>query len=474
MAPVIARLVSESKPYLVPGKLLIKELWFEVPLDHANPAGKQLTLFARSAIRYEKPIVEPSSAEAAAASQQRPYLLFLQGGPGVGTPAPQNSPLSHHMLDRGYELLMLDQRGTGFSSPVSAATLALAAGSSPRAQAAYLRHFRADALVRDSEAVRRLLTRDYPPEKRRWSIFGQSFGGMTSLTYLSFAPEGLREVFVTGGLAALDKGPDDVYAATYRRCLARNRAYYRKFPGDVAVVKWLAGKIRELGGEKGVPLPAGGLLTVPRLMTLGLNLGMDGGIDVVHNYIIRMKADLDQFGVFTRYTLNAIEQEGIWDTCPIYSLLHEPCWCYGPGVAGNWAAERVGKTLEEYRWLHDDWAGPESLGDAPLYFSGEMIYPFLFDVCPELAQMKETAQILAEFDQWEPLYDLKQLAKNEVPVYAASYDDMYVDSDLARVTASRIQGIKVFETNVLFHNALRSKPEDVFRELLNLRDNTID
>ncbi|KAI1637386.1 Alpha/Beta hydrolase protein [Biscogniauxia mediterranea] len=474
MAPVVARLVSESKPYLVPGKLLVKELWFEVPLDHSQPDGKQLTLFARSAVKYERPIVEPSPAEAAAA-QQRPYLLFLQGGPGVGTPAPQDSPLSHHMLDRGYELLLLDQRGTGLSSPVSAATLALV--GSPREQAAYLRLFRADALVRDSEAVRRRLTRDFPPEKRRWSIFGQSFGGMTSLTYLSFAPEGLREAFVTGGLAALDRGPDDVYRATYRRCLARNRAYYAKFPGDVAVVKRLAAKIRELGGEGGgggVPLPAGGLLTVPRLMTLGLGLGMDGGIDAVHNHVTRMKADLDQFGFFTRYTLNALEQEGIWDTCPLYSLLHEPCWCFGPGVAGNWAAERVGKTLEEYRWLRADWAGPESLGDEPLYFSGEMIYPFLFDVCPELAQMKETAQILAEFDQWEPLYSIEQLAKNEVPVYAACYDDMYVDPDLARVTASRIRGIKVFETNVLFHNALRSKPEDVFRELLNLRDNTIN
>ncbi|KAI1501782.1 alpha/beta-hydrolase [Biscogniauxia marginata] len=468
MAPVIARLVSESKPYIVPGKLRVKELWFEVPLDHTKPSGKQIALFARTAVKHERPIVEPSPADAA----QRPYLLFLQGGPGVGTPAPQNSPLSHHMLDRGYELLLLDQRGTGLSSPVSAGTLAPLGG--PRAQADYLKHFRADALVRDSEAVRRRLTRDYPPERQKWSIFGQSFGGMASLTYLSFAPEGLRESFITGGLAALDKTPEEVYAATYRRCIARNQAYYRKFPGDVATVKWLAQKIRDLGGEGGIPLPAGGRLTVQRLMTLGLNLGMDGGIDLVHNYILRMKADLDQFGLFTRFTLNAIEQEGIWDTCPIYSLLHEPCWSYGPGVAGNWAAERVGKTLEEYQWLRKDWAGPASLGDKPLYFSGEMIYPFLFETCPELVKLKETAQILAEFDQWEPLYSIEQLARNEVPVYAACYDDMYVDSDMARVTASRIQGIKVFETNVLFHNALRSKPEDVFRELLNLRDNTID
>ncbi|KAI1382219.1 alpha/beta-hydrolase [Hypoxylon crocopeplum] len=468
MAPVVARLVSESKPYLVPGKLLVKELWFEVPLDHSDPKSKLIRLFARSAVRYEKPIVEPSPSQPV----QRPLLLFLQGGPGGGTPAPQNSPLSTHMLDRGYELLFLDQRGTGFSTTVSANTLELIGG--PTEQAEYLKFFRADVLVKDSEAVRLCLTKDYPPEKKKWSTFGQSFGGMMTLTYLSFAPDGLRECFITGGLAALDKGPAEVYEATYRRCIERNKAYYKKFPEDVETVKWIAEKIRELGGEKGVPLPAGGFLTVPRLMTVGLNFGAHGGIDRVHDYITKMKGDLSQFGMFARYTLNELEQDNLWDTAPIYTLLHEPCWCFGPGVAGKWAAERVGKSLDEYQWLRKDWAGPASLGEKPLFFSGEMIYPFHFETCSELIKLKETAQILAEFDGWAPLYDIEQLGKNEVPVYAASYNDMYVDPDLARVTASRIKGIKVFETNVLYHNAFRANPDDVIPQLLKLRDDTID
>jgi len=88
--------------------------------------------------------------------------------------------------------------------------------------------------------------------------------------------------------------------------------------------------------------------------------------------------------------------------------------------------------------------------------------------------MKETAQILADYDEWPPLYDIEQLGKNEVPVFATTYNDMYVDAELARVTASRIKGIKVFETNVLFHSALRTNSSDVFRELLALRDDTID
>ncbi|KAI1821259.1 alpha/beta-hydrolase [Xylaria intraflava] len=466
MSPVIARLVSKSKPYLVPGKLLVKDLWFEVPLDHSKPKGQTIKLFGRSAIKYEKPIVEPTEVI------QRPYLLFLQGGPGFGTPAPQDSTLSKYMLSRGYELLLLDQRGTGLSCPISAETLARVGG--PQQQADYLKLFRADTLVKDSEAVRLCLTEDFPPEKKKWSIFGQSFGGMTSLTYLSFAPEGLRESFITGGLSSLDKGPEEVYQVTYQRAMERNVAYYKKFPQDVKAVKDVAEKIRELGGEKGIPLPAGGFLTVPRFLTTGLHLGMDGGIDLVHNFILRMKGDLDQFGVFSRATLTALEQDNGWDIAPIFTLLHEPAWCYGPGVAGRWAAERVGQGIEEYQWLRTDWPGISSLGDRPLFFSGEMIFPFHFKTCGGLIELRETADILAHYDQWPPLYDIEQLGKNEVPVYAASYNDMYVDAGLARATASRIKGIKVFETNVLLHSAMRAKPEEVFRELLALRDDTID
>ncbi|KAI0164926.1 alpha/beta-hydrolase [Xylariaceae sp. FL1272] len=462
---VVARLISQSKPYLVPGKLLVKELWFQVPLDHSKPDGKTVNLFARSAVKYEKPI-EPAE------TVQRPYLLFLQGGPGHGTPAPQDSPLSKQMLERGYELLLLDQRGTGFSHPITSHTLERVGG--PQEQADYLKLFRADTLVKDSEAVRLCLTKDLPPEKKKWTTFGQSFGGMMTLTYLSFAPEGLRECFITGGLAALDKGPEQVYSATYQRCMERNTAYYNKFPQDVTTVKEIAEKIREQGGERGVPLPAGGFLTVQRLFTLGLHLGMDGGLDTVHNIIIRMKADFDQFGELSYPILNQLEQEGGWDVAPIYTLLHEPCWCFGPGVAGNWAAKRVGANLEEYSWLRDDWSGTASLGDRPLFFSGEMIFPFHFETCAELIKMKETAHILARYDQWPALYDIEKLGRNTVPVYAASYNDMYVDAGLARVTASRVRGLKLFETNVMFHSALRKRTDDVLRELLALRDDTID
>ena len=105
----------------------------------------------------------------------------------------------------------------------------------------------------------------------------------------------------------------------------------------------------------------------------------------------------------------------------------------------------------------------------------EMIYPFMFDDYPELAQMKEAANLVASHNRWDPLYDALQLAhSNEVPVYAITYmDDMYVDFDLARETEKKIRNLKVFHTNGLLHNAVRSKPEEVVTHLFRLRDDIV-
>jgi hypothetical protein len=94
--------------------------------------------------------------------------------------------------------------------------------------AQYLKHFRADSIgwyqndpyeqctklwsVRDCEAIRETLLGDKEdPDDRKWTIMGQSFGGFCAITYVSFFSEGLKEVFITGGLAPLVDHPDTVY-----------------------------------------------------------------------------------------------------------------------------------------------------------------------------------------------------------------------------------------------------------------------
>lgn len=65
-----------------------------------------------------------------------------------------------------------------------------------------------------------------------WSTLGQSYGGFRTLTYLSLAPAGLRECFITGGLAGLFARTRDVYRRTYPRVVAKNDAYDARYPSD--------------------------------------------------------------------------------------------------------------------------------------------------------------------------------------------------------------------------------------------------
>jgi pimeloyl-ACP methyl ester carboxylesterase len=144
---------------------------FSVPLDHDRPEGERIEIFAR----------EMAAADRASAGL--PWLLFLQGGPGFGAPRPHGRDgwLGRALDD--YRLLLLDQRGTGRSTPATRQTLGRFGTAAE--QAGYLAHFRADAIVRDAELVRQAVTGGEP-----WSVLGQSYGGFCAVTYLSLAAGG--------------------------------------------------------------------------------------------------------------------------------------------------------------------------------------------------------------------------------------------------------------------------------------------
>jgi pimeloyl-ACP methyl ester carboxylesterase len=144
---------------------MVKELIFEVPRDYTFPDRGTLQLFARSVCRFEKPAATPSE-EDKKKGEQKPWFVYLQGGPGCACLPPQHSPITDSVIDKGYQMLYLDQRGTGLSSPISAATLSLQ-GDIFR-QADYLKLFRADNIVRDCEAIRKTLTGEYPEELKKW------------------------------------------------------------------------------------------------------------------------------------------------------------------------------------------------------------------------------------------------------------------------------------------------------------------
>ncbi|KAL8766412.1 MAG: hypothetical protein Q9209_006788 [Squamulea sp. 1 TL-2023] len=216
-----------------------------------------------------------------------PGLKFL-GGPGISCKSPQNYGWTEKALDKGYQILFLDQRGkidsllslqsaeqviptgTGLSSTVTERTLARHGG--PLGQAFYPRRI---------------------------------------------ARRGLAPLAV--------QQPDPVYQKLYHMVAERNRSYYKKYPEDIQRVKNI---IHFLQTEK-VTLPSSATLSIARFRQLGIEFGFHGGIDLVHEVVLRLSSDLDYYGYLTRPSLAEFESLQSFDESPLYALIHEMIYLQG-------------------------------------------------------------------------------------------------------------------------------------------------
>jgi pimeloyl-ACP methyl ester carboxylesterase len=394
-----------------------------VPLDHGKPDGESIEVFARELVRPDKD------------RDDLPWLVFLQGGPGHRSdrPAPSHGWLPQALEE--FRVLLLDPRGTGRSTPVNRQTLPQR--GTPVEQAGFLTHFRADSIVADAEAVRKHLLGD----EESWSVLGQSFGGFCALTYLSRAPEHLREVMIAGGLPSTTATAEEVYRAAYPRVRAKNEAFFARYGDDLPLVRRIAEVLR---GQE-VLLRSGDRLTVERFQTLGLELGMAGRFDAVHFLLEEAFLPGMNQSVLSDVFLTQVEALTSFAGQPLFAVMHEPI--YGHGTSTDWAAQRVRADFPEFD--PDPDAGRVLL-------TGEMIYPWQFEQDSALIPLREAAELLAQHDTWPALYDQDRLAANEVPVVAAVYhDDMYVDRQMSLETASRVRGCRTWVTNTYEHDGLR-------------------
>ncbi len=400
--------------YTAPGAVF-EEREHNVPLDHARPDAERITVFTRE-------VAAPDGLD-------RPYLVFLQGGPGFEATRPTSPPTGWMKRAlRDYRVLLLDQRGTGRSTPVGADI----PGDTPDAQAAYLTHFRADSIVRDCESIRQELGVD------RWSVLGQSFGGFTSMTYLSIAPEGLREAYLTGGLSPIGRPVDDVYGATYRRLITQNHKYFERYPGDRARVDDI---VRRLDDED-VRLPNGDRLTARRFRQLGMWLGDSAGFELLHHVIELPFGSL----AFLHDAWAGLK----FERNPIYATLHESS--YADGVPTRWSAHRL---------LPDEIV-------ASGYLTAEHVFPWMWEDYGGLRGHQAAADLLADHP-WPALYDAERLRHNEVPVAGTIYvNDLYVERDFAEETAATIRGLRTWQTDEYEHNGLRADGERVLDRLIDL------
>ncbi len=404
-----------SAEILLPGVVSVEHT-FELPLDHAAPNGEQITVFAREVADLD--------------GRDRPFLVFFQGGPGFEATRPSVGPAAGGWMKRAladFRLLLLDQRGTGRSTPVGALD-----GMTPHQQADYLKHFRADSIVRDAEWIRGALGID------RWSVLGQSFGGFCVMTYLSIAPEGLQEALITGGVPTLTHHVDEVYARTYVCVRERNRRYLERYPDD----RRRLAELRRRLEDDVVRLPSGDRLTWRRFRQVGLELGMSDGAEQVH-HLLELPSDSPGF-------LHDAETAVGFARNPLYAVLHEASWANG--IVTDWSAERL---------------LPPEFDESEL-LTGEHVYSWMFEDYGALAPLREAAELLARHE-WPALYDPDVLRVNRVPTAAAVYlEDMYVERSFSEETLGQVGSARAWMTNEYEHNGLRVDGERILGYLLDL------
>ncbi|WP_156149200.1 alpha/beta fold hydrolase [Microbacterium oxydans] len=390
--------------------LTVEEHTLTVPLVWGDPTDhRTIDVFAR--------VVAREGGDAL------PYLVFLQGGPGHEAPRPFHSSTSPAWLDQAlahYRLVLLDQRGTGRSTPVGDADLERGAA----AVAEYLTHLRADAIVRDCEAVREHLG------ATTWSVLGQSFGGFTTLAYLSTDAASLDDVFITGGLSAVGRHPDDVYALCYDKMRDASERYYRRFPEHRDTMRRLV----DLADAGDIVLPDGEVVSRSRLRSVGSALGTDDGWQTLWSLLERDPAS----NAFRHDLMHAMPYDG---RNPLYFAFHESS--YADGHATRWSAERT---------------EPSDFRDDPTLFTGEHIRREWTETVPAFQPWRDVALELAEFE-WPSIYDAKAIAASEATGAAAVYvNDVYVPYEFSIETARLMPGVQLWQTSEHEHNGLRSGP----------------
>ncbi|KAG0042256.1 hypothetical protein BGZ83_000705 [Gryganskiella cystojenkinii] len=455
--------IKTGSRYLRPGPiesfvsngLKTQDYYFDLPLKHTDSTSKEtIQVFARRVIAIER----QGDAE------KMPWLIFFQGGPGFQGPAYNTGWVK--TAAKKYNVLLLDQRGTGLSTPLTVQLLSQF--KTPQEQAEYFMQFRADSIVRDSELIRETLLATRTDKK--WSLLGQSYGGFCITTYLSMFPESLTAAYITGGIPPVKDSLETVYRRSYKSVMEHTERYYKRFPMDVKRVK----KIMKHLSTHEVKLPTGGTLTPRKFQQLGLNFGVSGGMDRVHSLCLQAFVQIGGKEEMSSLFLSELASQD--QIPPIYAVLHESIYCDGPGNSSDWTASQLlrGEFKDVFEYSVGAFEAAKDDDNKIVYFTGEHMYDWMLDDYSSLAPLKECAEILAKCTTWPKLYDEEVLSVNKVPVAAAVYyDDMYVSRESSEKTAAGIQGIRLWVTNEYMHSGLRDN-DGVLTKLLKIVNGEID
>lgn len=423
------------------GGNIVKNHLISVPWDpFTGSNGATFKLFARE--------IYPANTPGA---EQRPALLYLQGGPGFPSPRPVETSGWVGEALKHFRIILVDQRGTGRSHRIDK--------FSPEEDrsATRLAQLRQEYIVEDCEALRTALGIE------KWSLLGQSFGGFCITSYLSRHPESVERAYLTGGLPSTKVDIDDVYRATFTKLRYRHEQFYSQFP-------FAQSRIREICHHLDTSnevLPTGERLTSRRFRTIGIELGRGTGFPTLA-YLVedpfrtvggekRLKSDF----------LAAVGERVSFEHGPLYAAIHESIYGgiasdMGANVSTNWSAHRI---REEFPGFEEE-TDPQK--DAPFYLTGEHIFPWQFDEDPSLHVFKDAAEQLAQ-KQWDASpYDRIALGNTDhAPKAAAAVylDDIFVPFELSMDTAQAYADCRVHVTNFYQHNGIRDNGAGLFKIL---------
>lgn len=189
-------------PFHVPAGVEIDCGMFDVPADHGEPDGETVTLpVAVVRSDHQSPAEDP--------------IVYLSGGPGQSTlePVPMTYGFLYEPLAESRDVILVDQRGTGFARPSLACDeydgwIAESLGSRLDAgelaeqgvatleechqrlvgDGVDLSDYDSAASAADLELLRRSLGHD------EWNLYGISYGTRLAQTILRDHPDGVRSV----------------------------------------------------------------------------------------------------------------------------------------------------------------------------------------------------------------------------------------------------------------------------------------
>ncbi|MGQ7311083.1 alpha/beta fold hydrolase [Microbacterium arabinogalactanolyticum] len=423
--------MTVEREYRLPG-MAVTEHTFTVPLDYTDPRSAHITIFALELVAASR------------IGDDLPWLLFLQGGPGGKGPRPLHA--GEGWLKRAlqtHRVLLLDQRGTGRSTPL---TWREAENfSSPEELARYIALLRTDSIVKDAELIREQLSPGVP-----WETLGQSYGGRITMAYLAHAPEGLKACYITGGLPSLDDRAIDMNRLTARRVLERMHEYFDRFPEDRFVVQ----RLRDLLAAHPMALPGGDAISLARTRQLGRLLGGTDGAAKLH-WVLGDAFASD--GQLSDQLVTAIQELTGYARNPLHPVLLDHVKIErGEPVA--WPGARAVAELSEFSEDADE-----------LLLVGEVSFPWMFQELAPLRPFAEAMDILNFHTVWEPAWRLDDFANNVVPIVSAIYqEDMYVDADKSLKTSAAVPNSRHWITNEWLHDGLSRSGGGVLDRLMSM------